>query len=756
MEMLKKEMVDYYRPLHFDVIDRNTEYNSTRLAIEAEMEEFLSNNPSVDTYTLKARLYQTITDHFTPVIFPHSPFFYEMGVRFAENWGNPDPRNPGSWVYFKHDKILKNTQEWENIWLFTTGQDSSLAKMWAINHGFDFDHHCLGYTHLLDVGLNGILKELQSRRESGDLDASQQSFLIAAETGCRCMIRIAEKFTAQARMLLAHQPDPQAKRFLMMIAEAATHVPANPPRNFYEGLAMTWFLREASASLEGIGISVIGHIDRQLIGLYHADIRSGRLTQEEASDLLARWMLPTDVKFHIDKNPWPETSTCLMLGGCDADGLPIYNDLTRLIIETHCKQRYLNPKLNCRFSGNSSQEYLELLSDKILEGNNNFALLNDDLLIPACIKAGKTLRHARGYVNGGCQETMVEGEEHSAGAYYYFNMPSILTYCIQGLDRIGFKAKFVEPQLPEKIDSPVSFEVFYTQFMDTLKHFMTLGAQWSSKIGRNWQNVNPCPLFSSSIDGCIENATDYSAGGARYNPSGLALVGLGTIVDSMLAVRHAVFEQKICTYEELVDALRGNWAGMESLRRRMIAAPKFGHEDIEADKFTAKVAQELAGFVRTLENERGDHFQPSMFVYYAFKWFGNLVKATPDGRRDGDLLSQGTAPGRLRYPESLTQIFNSMAVVDYTDFPGNAVLDLQLPAGRKFSSAKLAAIIRTFGKMKLPTLQPNCVDAELLRDAMKHPQNHPDLTVRISGLSAKFVCLDKTVQQEIIDRITIV
>jgi formate C-acetyltransferase len=467
-------------------------------------------------------------------------------------------------------------------------------------------------------------------------------------------------------------------------------------------------------------------------------------------------MMPTDIKFHVDKNPWPETSTCLMLGGCDENGEPIYNDLTKLIIETHCKNKFLNPKLNCRFSKNSPQEYLELMSDKILEGNNNFALLNDDLLIPACVKAGKTLSHARRYVNGGCQETMIEGEEHSAGAYYYFNMPSLLNFCIQGMDRTPFRGTTVEEYFPEKIESPDSFKSFYLQFMTTVKRYLSLGAQWSRSLGGNWHEVNPCPVFSSSIDGCIEHGADYSAGAARYNPSGVALVGLATIVDSLLAIREIIFEQKSCTYDDLVDALKNNWAGAQTLRRRMIAASKFGHENSTADALAAKVAHELADHVRTMQNERKDRFQPSLFVYFTFKWFGELVQATPDGRCDGELLSQGTAPGRQRYPESLTQIFNSMASIDYTDFPGNAVLDLQLPAGGKLSSANLSAIIRTFGKLKLPTFQPNCVNVDVLRDAVKHPENHTDLIVRISGLSAKFICLDKSVQQEMIDRITLV
>jgi formate C-acetyltransferase len=184
----------------------------------------------------------------------------------------------------------------------------------------------------------------------------------------------------------------------------------------------------------------------------------------------------------------------------------------------------------------------------------------------------------------------------------------------------------------------------------------------------------------------------------------------------------------------------------------MIALPKFGHGHAAVDSLAARLSADLAALARSLENERGAHFQSNLFVYYAFTAMGQATRATPDGRRDGDLLSQGASPGRINPPRSPTDIASSLSHVDFQDHPGNAVLDLQLPIGGGIEPDALSAAVRTFGQMGTPTLQFNCVSIDDLKDAQVHPERHQDLQVRICGLSAYFVALDRATQDEIIGR----
>jgi formate C-acetyltransferase len=750
---LRAELRAYYTPLRNDRIADNAAYVARRDAIFAAMDAYEAAHPDTQPYLLKARLHEEIAGRCDPVIFRHSPFFFELGVRAAENWGGPNGWSAASWMLRRRDPRVQETERMRWIHHFRGGNGKSPVKLWNIWNVFDYDHHTLAYTTLFAGGVNGILAEIAAEQAAGN-GPEKAAFLEAAERGCRALLAIAGRFAERAGAMLQAETDPHVRRNLERIAAAAAHIPAHPPRSFYEGLAMLWFLREATASLEGIGISVLGHLDRLLIGLYRADLAAGRLSEAEARDLLARWMLPTDVKFHVEDNAWPETSTCMELGGCDADGKPVYNELTRLILEVHREHGLLNPKPNCRVGAAAPEEYLRQIAVATLGGHNNFALINDDVLIPAFLRAGKTLAEARLYVNGGCQEPMAEGVEHSAGAFYYFNLARAFDLSLRPVEHAAGHETLAaaERHLPAPLVAGADFETFYQEALARIQALIRLGADWVRELGRHTWEIQPCPLFSASLAGCLRSGKDYTAGGARYNPSGICLVGFGTVIDSLAAIRRAVFDEQWLSLDQLNEALASNWRGHEALRARLIALPKFGHDEPVTNELARRLAADLAGFVRRLENERGGNFQASLFVYYFFMWDGANVRATPDGRGNGELLSQGVAPGRLHPPAHLTDVFRTLTHIDFADLPGNSVVDVQLPAGGVMQPAELVALIRAFVRMNGPTLQLNCVSPELLREAQGHPERHRDLIVRISGLSARFVALTKDIQDEIITR----
>jgi formate C-acetyltransferase len=220
----------------------------------------------------------------------------------------------------------------------------------------------------------------------------------------------------------------------------------------------------------------------------------------------------------------------------------------------------------------------------------------------------------------------------------------------------------------------------------------------------------------------------------------------------LYAIQVGVYRENWVTLPDLRRALQADWVGWERLHARLCALPKFGHGDREVDALAARLSADLAAAVRVLENERGGAFQPSLFVYYVFVRMGRNVRATPDGRRAGEVLSQGAGPGRVNPSTSLTDVLRSVSRVDYVDHPGNAVVDVQLPAGGRIEPKTLAAVIRAFARMGGATIQFNCVSVDQLRDAQVHPDRHRDLQVRICGLSAYFVALERDVQDEMIER----
>lgn len=749
MDLLRAELACYYdrwRIGRWDAL--SSEDLSVRRSILTAMDAFDTANPGCHPALLKAGLHEEIAERFQPVLFPHSPFFFEMGLRYSESWGTPGApeRVVASWMLDRRRSLIAERPEWLSMAPY---QRTGLG-LWGIWSGFDNDHHSLGYTRLLRDGVQGVLAEIAARQRQPS-DSHQVANLEAMARSCRALLRVAARFGEAARAQTAFCEDAQARRYLAMIGDVAGRIPGDPPRTFYEALAAIWFLREATASMEAIGISVVGHLDRLLGPFYESDLAAGRITEDEARDLLARWMLPTDIKFHLEENAWPETSTCIELGGCDAEGHPVWNAVTRLIIEVHHAHKLANPKLNCRFSAQSPAEYLRLISEATLAGHNHFALLNDDVLIPALVRAGKEERDARLYVNGGCQEPIVEGVEHSAGAYYYFNMARVLDWSLQPAGPLPADMPADARAVIPRTIAADSFEGLYTAFMARLTYSIRAGASWATALGREQPRLHPCPLFSAGLDGCVARGLDYTEGGAKYNPSGIAMVGLATVVDALHALRIAVFGERWVTLEQMRACLAANWAGHEALRARIRGLPRYGQGHPDVDALAARFTRELSDFVATIPSERGGRFQPSLFVYYAFEWFAPHTRATPDGRGSGDLLSQGVAPDRAT-AGTVASVFESLGQIDFRGFPGNAVLDMQLPAGRGISADVVAATIRTFGALGGPTLQLNCVSRADLLDARSHPERHPDLMVRISGLSARFVCLDRNVQDEIIGR----
>lgn len=661
MESLRRELAAYYATLSHS--DSAAPYRAEIAIIWAELDAYAAAHPSEPAVLLKARLHEVVAERCQPVIFPHSPFFWEIGLRSAPNWGVGRGPSVGYWLRERRQAA------WVEPTAATGLRHLAECKISPVTF-FDEDHRCPGYTRLLSEGINGLLVRLEQRR-CEPCSPEQCAFLEASGRSCRAVLKIAAKFAAKAREMLAQESDPAVRHNLELIASTAARVPAEPPRTFYEGLAALWFLREITATLEGCGISVIGHPDKMLIGLYRADLASGCMDETAARDLLARWLVVTDIRFDVHADPWPETSTCMELGGCDAEGRPLYNELTRLILEVHQQQGLLNPKPNCRFGSNAPQEYLDLISRQILAGHNVFALQNDDVLIPAQVRHGKTLADARAYVNGGCQETICEGVEHSAGAYYYLNLARVLDLFLLGEPpevTPGDASSEAAAAIPIPVQAD-DFQTFYGRWIAALEDIIACGASLRTRTATDWDEVNPCPFYSATLAGCIEQARDFTTGSARYNPAGLAPVGFATVADSLYAVKVAVFDERWLSLADLRAALRSNWQGDEALRARLVSLPKFGQGVEAVDTLAARFCQDLAASTRRQPNERGGHFQPSLFVYYHYVWMAKDVRATPDGRYAGDLLSQGAGPSRLNPPKSLTDLIRSASHIDYTTCP---------------------------------------------------------------------------------------
>ena len=532
-------------------------------------------------------------------------------------------------------------------------------------------------------------------------------------------------------------------------------MPAEPPATFYEALNTILFLRELVQSLDGNGISVFGHLDRTLWPYYVDDMAHGRLTQDEAKDLLGFFLAFSDTRFGMrESGSHVGTNTTVVIGGCDADGKAVFNDVTRMIIEVYLEAGLIDPKLNARVSSRHPREYLDLLARMVARGANNLCLFNDDVIIAANTKMGKALTDCRLYVGGGCQENVLENTEVNSRATIYLNVPQVL---LMGFFREQWSAFADREELAIlPYTDGGSFDGLYEAFLRNLEAVANTHVRQRNRTEREGWRYNPCPLHSAAVDDCLDKRLDLMAGGARYNFGSISLTGIATTVDSLYALRQIVFEEKSVSLAELAQILLADFAGEGGLRQRLVRrVPKFGQEDDGIRAFSARVFADCARVTSGMPNSRGGRYEASLFSFRTYAHLGASTGATPDGRRAGQHLSMGMSPSQLALGarSSPGQVLSSLEPLDLTLYPVVAVLDAKLPAKpARYKPEIIVPIIQRFLDSGGSVLQLNCVDHKVLLEAREHPERHPDLVVRVSGYSACFAMLPEEIQDEIVAR----
>ncbi len=732
MKELDRELRAYYSG-HTYKIMQETDFLQP---LFDKLDRYAAANPGLSPMLLKAAQYEIIAGEFTPVLFRHSPFFAEMGMKAAEYDGVPRLA-AGGWLFLRNAGKYREAGPEDFEHYHAAGRQGI-----HLTYGpyADYDHHCFPFANVIEHGLEYFYRQAETQKPANREEAE---FLEAAGRGLLAVKKIAEKFAEAA--------DHMDSKYSGLIAGTAREVPWRKPETFYEGLQALWFLHEVCASIEGIGMSVIGHVDRLLEELYRRDIESGRLNRDEAYDLICRFLLHTDSKLDPlspvnESYNRKEQGDTLILGGCDAEGREVFNDITRMILEAHRELNLIYPKIHCRISAKSSTEYLNAANRDFLSGRNVISFLSDDVLIPAQVATGKSLADARGYVAGGCWETITESCEHSAGANCYFNLARVMDLSIHD-------SRTVEAETGErfgKIDNAADFEQVYRIVMDNTICALRNMCGIIGRNGRCLPQVNPAPFFSACLKDCLINRRDYTAGGGRYNPHGVPLAGLAVFVDSLLTIRRLCFEERFCTLPELLTAVRVDWQGYEILRTKALQGTFWGDGEPESGQLAARIVEELRLALDGLTNERGGPFQLGIYNYRDILDWAVITRATPDGRRAGDFLTQGLTPSRLRKSGEVTNVINSCAALGNEQCPANSVLTISL-ARRGVTENILAGLERAFARAG-GMLQLNCINPDELREARVHPEKHQDLIVRLYGYSARFVTLTPEMQEEFVSR----
>ncbi len=584
--------------------------------------------------------------------------------------------------------------------------------------------------------------------------------LSAMDICCDALIIFAQRHAEKAEEMALQEKSEIRRKELLDIAEICRWVPENAPRTYHEAIQMYWFVHLGTITeLNGWDAMSPGHLDQHLHTFYQRGIADGSLTRESAKELLAcLWIkvnnhtAPPKVGVTAKESGTYNDFTQINLGGVQADGTDGVNEVSYLALEISDELHLLQPQPSVHISSKTSDHFLHSACRVIRKGYGYPSVFNTDTVIMEQIRVGKSVEDAREGGTSGCIETGAFGKE----AYIltgYLNVPKIFEITLNnGVDPLSGKKVGIDTGDPRAF---TTFDELYTAFAKQLEFIVNLKIRVNNYIERMYAKNSPAPFLSVVIDDCIAKGRDYYDGGPRYNTNYIQCCGIGTITDSLSAIKTHVFDNGTVGWQDLLEALNQNFEGHEALRLKLAnKTPFFGNDDDRADELMQRVYQSLFDAIDGKPNTKGTTYHLNMLSTTCHVYFGKMLGATPNGRFAHQPQSDGTSPSHGADRQGPTAVIKSLAKMDQAKSGGTLLNQRFLPSVlvSEKDLTKLADLIRTYFRLGGHHIQFNVVDTQTLRSAQQTPDDYRNLLVRVAGYSDYFVDLDSEHQEEIISR----
>ncbi|MGA9365323.1 MAG: trans-4-hydroxy-L-proline dehydratase [Bacteroidota bacterium] len=602
------------------------------------------------------------------------------------------------------------------------------------------------------------LKDLDHHNDP-DVHKKQEE-LRAMDISAEALMTFARRHAEKAKELAELEQNSRRKAELEEIARVCLHVPANAPRNLWEALQYYWFVHlGVITELNPWDAFNPGRLDQHLYPFYKRGLDEGTLTREKAKELLECFWIkfnnqlaPPKVGVTAAESATYTDFATINSGGLRPDGTSGVNELTYLVLEVIDEMKLVQPSTNIQLSASSPDEFLKTACKIIREGWGQPSVFNADVVVKELLRQGKNIVDARCGGTSGCVETGAFGKE-SYILTGYLNLPKILEIALHdGYDPRTGKRIGIETGAAEDFQS---FDDVMQAFRLQLKYFVDAKIRGSNIIERIFAEQMPVPFLSILIDDCIKKGKDYNDGGARYNTNYIQGVGLGTISDSLTAIKRQVYDRKCLSMGALVRILDTNYEENEKTRLLFVnKTPKYGNDDDYADDLMRAVFETFYEAVDGRENTKGGVYRINLLPTTCHIYFGAVTGATPDGRKAGMPVSEGISPVQGVDRKGPTAVLKSAAKMDHVRTGGtllNQKFTPQLLDGED-GIDNLAHLVRGYFKLGAHHVQFNVITAETLRDAQVHPERYRDLIVRVAGYSDYFCDLTKALQDEIISR----
>ena len=597
-------------------------------------------------------------------------------------------------------------------------------------------HTTLGFERVLKIGYKGLRKEIEDRIARGDLDKEGQD-LLQGMLMCLDAAKIwNDRYIRQLEVMKAGASKEDAERFARQI-ETLRRVPENPPADFREAIQMMWSMYSFQRLMGNW--SGLGRFDRMLGGFLEEDLRKGRITIDEARELVAHfWVKGTEWIGIYGGSGDAQFYQNIILGGIDKDGKEVTNELTYLILDVVEELHISDYPIAVRLGDKTPERLFRRVAEVQRYGGGIVSLYNENVVIKALTDFGYPLEEAREYTNDGCWECIIPGK--TAFIYWPNDMVPVLNHTLH-VDS-------------DEVVEDNDFESLYSRFRSDLAADVktrqdVLDGSWKTP----WV---PCALASLFTEGCVEKGRCYYNGGPVYTVNGIHYGGVSDVANSLHVIKKLVFEEKFIGLQDLVDIMRRNWEGQEGLRRLVQSRFTFyGNDDPEADAMMGRVFDDYTGIVGEIK-ERNGVKRPCGISTFGREIDWRMVRlAMAEGSRIGDILATNCSPTPGSDRKGPTAALNSYCKLDFTKSPNGATLELKiLPQSIKGENGikALVGMAKTFREKGGFYMHIDVVDTATLVDAQMHPERYPNLPVRVAGWSARFTTLCKEWQDMVIQR----
>jgi len=647
-------------------------------------------------------------------------------------------------------------QKWHQA--FKAGVFTEFMEQRAPGHAIlDDKIYRKGMAHFKrDIEENRKKLDYFNDRLAYEKDQEYQAMSICADA----VITFAQRYAAKAKELAEQESNPVRRSELENITEVCTHVPAHAPRNFREALQAYWFVHlSVITELNTWDSFNPGRLDQHLLPFYKQGQQEESLTDEQAKELLQCFWIkfnnqpaPPKVGITEEQSGTYTDFALINIGGIrPADGGDAVNDVSYMMLDVVDEMHLTQPSSCIQISKKNPERFLKHACEVIRTGTGQPSVFNTDVIIKEMLQDGKNMTDARTGGPSGCVTVSSFGKE-SCTLTGYINWPKIFELaCNDGVDPNS--GEQVGPQTGD-VREYTSYQQLMNAYKEQLSYFIDLKIKANNIIERLYANYMPAPFMSIVMDDCIARGLDYHNGGARYNPTYIQGVGIGTVTDALAAVKCHVFDKQDINMDELLTAMRDDFEGHENIQQKLLYhTPKYGNDDDYADSIAEEIFNAYYDLLNGRPNTKGGKYRVNLLPTTVHIYFGSVTGALPNGRKTGESVSEGISPTQGSDIKGPTAVIKSAAKIDHVR-TGGTLLNMKFNPHMLDGDGinKLGHLIRSYFKLDGHHIQFNIIDAETLKKAQQNPEKHRDLIVRVAGYSDYFVDVGRDLQNEIIAR----